>query len=108
MFKKLCIVTLMVASLNYVQAVSLDKDVVELTIPIEEHQAIELPEDVLMLLERSKECAKWIDLWDSSLEKAHKDKIEANVNSICLAIIEERTQLMDKYKDHPEILEHLQ
>lgn len=94
MFKKLCIVTLMVASLNYVQA--------------EEPEAIELPEDVLALSEKSKECAKWIELWDPSLEKSHKDHVEANVNSVCLAIIEERTKLMDKYKDHPEILDHLQ
>lgn len=94
MFKKLCIVTLMVASLNYVQA--------------EEPEAIELPEDVLALSEKSKECAKWIELWDPSLEKSQKDHVEANVNSVCLAIIAERTKLMDKYKDHPEILDHLQ
>lgn len=97
MFKKLCIVTLMVASLNYVHAES-----------SEQAQAIELPKDVVALSEKSEECAKWIELWDPSLEKKHKDHVEANVNNICLAIIEERTKLMDKYKDHPEILEHLQ
>ena len=96
MFKKLCIVTLMVASLNYVHAEEAEESV------------IELPKDVLALSEKSKECAKWIELWDPSLEKSQKDHIEANVNSVCLAIIEERTKLMDKYKDHPEILDHLQ
>ncbi|GAA5096599.1 hypothetical protein [Wohlfahrtiimonas larvae] len=97
MFKKLCIVTLVVASLNYANAVEID----------ETHASI-LPEDVQLLLKKSQECAYWIDQWDHNLDEPHKKHIEINVNNICFSIIEERTHLMEKYKDSPEILEHLQ
>lgn len=96
MFKKLCIVTLMVASLNYVQAESTEESV------------IELPKDVIALAEKSKECAYWVSEWGPDVDVARKDAIEEKINDVCLAIIEERTKLMDKYKNQPEILEYLQ
>lgn len=111
MLKKLCILTLIMTTLNYVHAVDVKqgtKIVQEEKIITENIIEVELPDDVAIFIEKSKECAYWVDEWSPDLEKTRKENIEAKINNICLEIMDQRTQLLDKYRDQADLIEILQ
>lgn len=102
MRKKNYIVTLLwITSMSH--AISLQESPESLT----EEIVVPLPADVTELINKSQECAYWVMQWDPALDDSSKEHVEQKVNSICLEIMDQRTQLMDKYSDHPEILDHL-
>lgn len=110
MLRKTCILTLMVTSIHCSYAVSAVENIPSALIENEQINTPSpqsLPEDVTQLLNKSKECTYWIEQWAPNLNSSDKEKVEANVNKICLEIMDQRTELLQKYEGQPDILEYL-
>lgn len=106
MFKKVCLGILVLSTLSSINAVSLDQKNL-FNKKITESESGKLPNDVNLLFKKSEECSYWIEQWAPSLERMHKEFVEMKVNTICLEIMDERTELLNKYKNSPDILEYL-